>query len=303
MPFHITYLYVACRGHSGSTLLAKMLGCFPQILNVGEIKHFDRYFDQAKKCGSGELLPDCSLWKGVVEKLQPNYVGSMQNTFPTDGVRKGKITNFIYHLSLLFWPGLVKWWAKWPGSIAAENKRSIENHWSLIQTATRLSNRSIILDKSMSCSRFMELAIFKPPNVKLHLIHLVRDGRANMFSYMRRYNDTPEQAIRGWAGVNQNIERCKHFFWKGNTTLIKYEELSSAPEATCQKLMRKAGLNSLGSIDIERSYDHSIGGNEDRFTGYKTIRLDQKWEQGLNRKSMKKFAQIGSTLNRKYGYE
>ena len=46
----INVIYITSRGHSGSTLLAHLLGAHPFIVGVGEIKMLSQDKDERKLC-------------------------------------------------------------------------------------------------------------------------------------------------------------------------------------------------------------------------------------------------------------
>ena len=46
----INVIYITSRGHSGSTLLAHLLGAHPSIVGVGEIKMLSQDKDERKLC-------------------------------------------------------------------------------------------------------------------------------------------------------------------------------------------------------------------------------------------------------------
>ena len=70
----IDVVYIASRGHSGSTLLAHLLGAHPSIVGVGEIKMLSQGKDECKLCSCHQLPPSqcpflSSVQQHVVQRI------------------------------------------------------------------------------------------------------------------------------------------------------------------------------------------------------------------------------------------
>lgn len=64
-----TVIYIAGSGRSGSTLLERVLGELPGVVNVGElIDLFRRTAPRGERCGCGRAFADCPFWHGVGER-------------------------------------------------------------------------------------------------------------------------------------------------------------------------------------------------------------------------------------------
>ena len=66
----VRLLYILAASHSGSTLLAMLLGNHPEICTVGEMKHtsigdVDRY-----RCSCGALIRACGFWNDVARDMR-----------------------------------------------------------------------------------------------------------------------------------------------------------------------------------------------------------------------------------------
>ncbi|MEL7123479.1 MAG: sulfotransferase, partial [Bacteroidota bacterium] len=299
----LAYIYIACHGHSGSTLLSKLFGTNPSMLNLGEIKHFDEYYLKNDSCGCGLLLQECPFWQAVANDLQQQDI-VVRKKFPTDGYRsKSRLLNQLYQAILLFSPQFNKILSLIPNTIENKNQRATSNHWKLINTIARKAQRRILIDKSMSISRFLELLQTKPNHIDMYLLHLVRDGRANSYSYYRRYNTQLDKAANQWKEINQRIELIKKIRTIKKTTLVRYEDLVNDPTKTINHIIDKFDLTISfdKSIELEQTFDHSVGGNEDRHSGYKSIKLEEKCKKGISNKELEQIELIASRLNNKYG--
>ncbi len=296
------YIFITCHGHSGSTLLSKLLSLHPEGLNVGEVKHFAAYYAKNDPCGCGLALQSCPFWASVLENGHfPTPLS--EESFPVEGVRRHIWANYFYFLTLFSWPGLYRWLSQFPFTLQAINRRNAQNHWKLIQATSVASGKSLIIDKSMAISRYQEILLTRPEGVDFLLVHLVRDGRANMYSYMKRFAQAPEKAAAKWRKTNRKIETAKYFSSNQNILELRYEDLIANPEQVCQDIFSQIGLNYEVQLDdLSLAFDHSIGGNDDKLVGYQKIRLDQRWEDQLSEEELAIFKKTAGKLNKKYGY-
>lgn len=296
------YIFIACQGHSGSTLLSKLLSLHEEGLSVGEVKHFANYYAKNDACGCGQALQSCPFWAQALASGQfPKPLD--EEHFPMEGVRGQYWINLFYFFTLFSWPWLYRWLSRVSGSLQAINRRNAQNHWTLIQAASATSGKSLIIDKSMSISRYYEIFLSRPANVDFLLVHLVRDGRANMYSYMTRYAYSAQRAAKRWQRINRKIEATKLLSPGHNILELRYEDLIASPERICRQIFQQIGLDYKVQLDdLAGAFDHSIGSNEDKLVGYQKIRIDRRWEDQLNEDELAIFEKTAGKLNKKYGY-
>jgi len=297
------YIFITCHGHSGSTLLAKLLSLHAEGLNVGEIKHFADYYSKNDPCGCGQLLQDCPFWNNVLASgAFPSPL--TEESFPVEGVRRQPWVNYAYFLTLFSWPRLYQWLSSFPSTLQALNRRNAQNQWKLVRATASVGQKSVIIDKSMSISRYQEIFLTQPPGIDFLLVHLVRDGRANMYSYMKRFAQAPRKAALKWRKTNRKIETAKFFSHNRNVIEVRYEDLIAQPEQVCQDIFAQIGMDFEAQIDdLSQAFDHSIGGNDDKLMGYQKIRTDRRWEDQLTEEELAIFDKTAGKLNKKYGYQ
>ena len=65
-------LFILGLGHSGSTLLGKMLGCHPDVVFVGELLRLEQALaDSEHRCSCGDSVTTCPVWRRRIESLPP----------------------------------------------------------------------------------------------------------------------------------------------------------------------------------------------------------------------------------------
>ncbi|MBB4070254.1 hypothetical protein GGQ18_002862 [Salinibacter ruber] len=298
---HLHYIYIAARPHSGTTLLSKCLNSQPSVLNLGEFKHFASYVGENKKCGCGKPLQGCKFWGEVLENegISPRGVS---DATPTDGVRGDAVwVNRLYHLALLC-PPLLRAWGAYENSLAARNLQRARNHWSFARAAAKVESAEVLVDKSMSISRFLELYRTRPPDVQMSLLHLVRDGRGNAHSMSRRTGHSIERVARKWKWANLAVELIKFVLPLVSTQTLRYEELCRSPRLTCERALGPVDVSARSHPSPDAEKDHGIGGNSGSFQGYESIRLDERWKRQLSDRNLRQFNDVAGWLNHQYGY-
>ncbi|WP_263831180.1 hypothetical protein [Salinibacter sp.] len=298
---HLHYIYIAARPHSGTTLLSKCLNSQPSVLNLGEFKHFAAYVSENKDCGCGKSLQTCEFW-GRVLKNEGAAPERVSDVLPTDGVRSDAAwVNRLYHVALLC-PPLLRLWSAYEDTLASRNLCRARNHWRFAQTAADVANVEVLVDKSMSLSRFLELYRTCPPDVQMSFVHLVRDGRGNAHSMSRRTGGSVVKAAREWKWTNLVIELVKSVLPRVSIQTLHYEELCRSPEIVCERALRSVEASAHGHPSLDTEVDHGIGGNSGSFQGYESIRLDERWKRQLSNSDLEEFNATAGWLNRQYGY-
>src|SRR5688572_22169017 len=61
--------YISAASHSGSTLLAMLLGSHSEVCTVGEIKANKLGDPERYRCSCGELIRKCSFWTTVSARM------------------------------------------------------------------------------------------------------------------------------------------------------------------------------------------------------------------------------------------
>lgn len=300
-----TYIYIACRGHSGSTLLEKLLATSPEVVALGEISHFSHYFDSdLQSCSCGKRVRECAFWGSVVRRLGLSQDKAIDALMPTDGYRAAPSwRNVPYHLALLG-PDAALRFAEIGGvGLAVRNLQSATNHWRVIDAVTSIAESCVLVDKSMSPSRLLEVARVAPNEVRLCAIHLIRDGRANAHSYLHQFGVPVEQAAFEWRQTNLNIERAFRRVSALPQMQIRYEDLCAHPLETLREIARSFGIAADFEPDQLETTSHALGGNQAKLTGYSAIALDERWKTGLSAQQRDTFERIAGRLNRRYGYD
>jgi hypothetical protein len=256
-PNKVKVLYILGGGHSGSTVLSLILGTAPQVFNAGELKLYNQHYTyewdkEHSHCMCGETAIECPFWKRVAE-LSPDL-----EIFYDPGV-KGYLRQFA---KLLF----------------PSKNLSAEDDYVLIKN-TLLSASEIqpsvkfILDISKSLPRLMHLR--SHPELELHPIFLVRDGRGYLNSYRKRHGDRGGlRWIVQWIAINLST-LITLYLNKERFLKISYNNLCRSPEQTIDK------INQFFGIEIPQEYLQAINETEFHVRAANPKVLEQKYFSGL----------------------
>jgi hypothetical protein len=253
-------------------------------------------------CNCGVLISSCPFWKEVFQELRLPDRADIHTVFPTNTIRS-RLFPASYGGLLLWAPFLFKLWKHVPQSLAQRNVEILQNHWRLIKAVNKISQCNVIVDKSMSASRLLELYHTLPESVHLKVIHLIRDGRANMNSMKRITQHNVSHLARQWKKVNSNINMVKSKIPQEDVYNLRYEDLCYQPAEKLQDICRFIGVKySESMLQLQSGIQHGIGGNPMRFRGDGAISLDERWKSQLTQQDLAIFEKIAGRMNRSSDY-
>lgn len=298
-PF--TYVYLNSVEHSGSTLIACLLGAHPEISSVGE---FGTHFSREGTCSCGARYGDCGFWRNWVQRAREEGIdfeigkpGIDLRPTPNDG-RWGDL---YYHLfpwrpldrlrDLLFGPF---------STLSRQAAEAVRKSERLAGLMCEMDGTRVFFDSTKNPLQIRFLARYA--TVPLKLICLVRDGRGVMNSLMEKERYTPEQAVSAWLWGNRNMERSRRYLPPDRVLFLRLEDLCTDFEGTLDALFRFADVDRGVRPDYRDKHDLHIVGNRMRHTFAGEIRYDESWRQRLSPVHLDLFAARAGALNRAYGY-
>ncbi len=299
--------FIISSGHSGSSLLSLILGSHPRCFSAGELKGLpNRYRKQ--------VFIDC------VNRNSEFW----ENTFNQGGLKKlatGLSGTRIHSFIPLKLESRIR--------DALNKEDAYVNPYSYIFSKL---NVDVIVDSSKAitwCEKRLRSSEFRHNRVEACIIHLVRDGRAVVNSYLRKYPHRDiEKMSDEWRRkqIDRN-EFCKSFP-AGNHIEIQYEALASRPQETVAEICH--------FLDIEFRPEmlkywlhshHDISGNEGAYSlidKYKSIekersmdsekkkyydaadlaiKLDLRWRREMKPEYIEEFNRIAGEVNKPYEWE
>lgn len=308
-------VYITGSGHSGSTLLDRLLGSHPDIAALGEIHRFSLGLHRDEtpfRCDCGAKIDECTFWIEVMSRVTKRCgIDSVQlyDAFKTTdhsvlGQPSGK-SYFNQMARYQFFPADPEKYilALIPKVLApildrigllGEQLSYARSSHTLYQAVSEVTGASTIVDSTKNPLRMRALHLTAPHTMKV--IYLSRDGRAVANSRMQRQSISMEEAAKIWVAENRKISIVLRSMKEINVLNVSYEELCSSPEDEMGRILNFLHLPKVpATLAYER---HAIGGNPSRFNIEKKISLDEKWRKELSLTDIEIFDRIAGGENK-----
>jgi hypothetical protein len=318
-------VYILAASHSGSTLLAILLGSHPEICTVGELKatsmgDVDRYL-----CSCRARIKECPFWSTVSGDMSERGFDFDITNAGTDlafgagpyvqrllrSLHRGPMLEFVRDAALGLSPG-------WRSSLS----RFQERNSALAETVCARTGKEVIVDSSKVGVRLKYL--LRNPALDVKVVRLIRDGRGVALAYVdpARFADAHDPGLRGGGmGTGREDERLSMaeaaLEWRrsngeAETVLagldparwrnVRYEDLCADPGTTLRSLFAFLGVDpGVGVEQLNFEGLHVIG-NGMRMDFSRRIRLDERWREALGQRDLRVFGSVAGSLNRRLGY-
>lgn len=295
-------IYISGEGRSGSTLLDRILGTLEGVSSVNEVYELweHGYIDNGK-CSCGQEIKKCLFWAGVSKNVTTKH-GNPEKML--------KLQNEVDH-SRHFFKILT-------GIHSAKFQSKLNDYkavlGTLYQSIAEHSGNDVIVDSSKVPSR--ALILCQIPDIKVYVVHVVRDVRGVIHSwnnhkwdpsigeYLPRYG--PHRTIAAWTTRNLLTEllASRMFYLR-----LIYENWVRRPRSALQEAVdaleptRGKTLAFESEDEIYLGAIHSVRGNPDRFVaGPARVRLDDDWTHELDKKTRRLARILAYPLLARYGY-
>ena len=299
-------LFIAGAGRSGSTLLERILGELNGITAMGEVSFiWERGFDNNLQCGCGKRFYNCEFWRSV-----------RLHSFPIETkldlkwlVKTTQLIQRFRRLPFLFCRALFPRFNK---SVNLYAKHFLQIYKGVIET----NKSNVLIDSSKHVHGHILTTI---PDIKLYILHLVRDGRATVYSWTRKkvYQEDQGKVIYFpryhplfgalvWFFDNLSAEllrlRCKRYL------RVKYEDFTRNPRRTLKQILTFIDEPQLTvpfseEFKVNLGIQHSVSGNPVRFKqGDIIIKNDKEWELAMPKATQRAVIYTSWPLLLRYGY-
>lgn len=293
-------VYITGSGHSGSTLLDRLLGSHPDVMALGEIHRFSLGLHRDEKpfrCDCGLPLQKCPFWERVIEKILKRMSFDKKEfltQFKTsDHSVLGQISGEKYFnakTEYQFLPrDLEKYFLTLMPSLVCpllDRLGLLGNHLSqarnshvMFDAVSELTEKSTIVDSTKSPMRMraLHLTAYYPMKV----IYLKRDGRAVTNSRMKRQSISMERAAKIWVAENKKVRMVLRSMKGVDILEVNYEDLCGSPKGEIARIYRFLKLPD-SPASLSTTERHAVGGNPSRFNIDDVIVADEKWRQDLS---------------------
>ena len=321
----IHLIYILAASHSGSTLLAMLLGSHPEIATVGELKftalgNVERYL-----CSCQKEITKCPFWSEVVREVARRGYSFDFSDAGTD-LHSG-MSRYVRKLLRPLHRGPVLEWARDSALALSPTWRTRypkfeELNRVVIESVCIVTGKKVVVDSSKIGLRLKYL--LRNPALDVKVIRLIRDGRGVAMTYTdpARFADASDPRLRGggmggnreaerlsiaaaareWRRSNEEAEEILRQLDHSRWLEVRYEALCTRTDETLRQLFAFIGVDQDQGLPRFRSVDHHIIGNGMRLNPNEEIRLDERWRSSLDADSLKTFDSVAGDMNRRFAY-
>jgi hypothetical protein len=309
-------IYIAARGHSGSTMFELLLNRYTEIAAVGEIDQLPLQIVRdgvdtkwVGLCSCESRPSDCEIWRAVFDRVSSDRdIDLSENPFalPVSDIglsqefgwgRPVEQVKFAMHRAVrgmshrlgLRLPPVFPYRA-W-----------VRNRDLIYRVIAKKRGVSAIVDASKDAFQMSDLLRYSELSVKV--LFLTRDVRGNVWSSVRRNDASAADEARNWASVNGQIYSRLKAMPQSSWMHVKYEDICSNTDVTMDRIMRFLGIDCRAvSPAEEQARRHTIAGNKVRFAPLNAIRHDQSWRENLSSQQIEEIRRIAGPLARTLNY-
>jgi Sulfotransferase family len=324
-PVRRRLAYVLAPSHSGSTLLAMLLGSHPDVATVGElnlsaIDDRDRYI-----CSCGQPLRSCPFWKRISAgmgargiRFDVTRAGTDYRHVPSAYARRllqplhrGRLLEACRDAGL----AMSRAWRRTVPEVQARNAE-------LVDCISRETGAAVVVDSSKIGVRLKYL--LRNPRLDVRVIRLIRDGRAVAVSYVdpAAFADARDPRLRGggtggsrqgerlpmpaaareWRRSQEEAAAIIRRLPPSQWIETRYEWLCEHTEDTLRAIFRFLGVDPDRGRPGFRSAGQHVIGNGMRLDTAADVRLDMRWMRAFTERERARFEPVAGALNRRLGY-
>lgn len=294
-----TVVYIAGCGRSGSTVLDLTLGQGEGWFSMGEFRLFWHAIRDHWRCACGRDVTECPFWTKACAQLPVDAAEVLAALRTT--VRLRRTAGLMY-------PALL-----------GSHRGGLDTLGNALRTAYRstaeTAGASVLVDSSKDALYGLVLADVL--DMRVHVVHLVRDSRAVAWSWQRK-RKRPEiahkdaympQRTAARAGIDWELRNALVHLLRRRVvgyTRVTYEDFTAAPVATVDRIRASIGAPATGSpaaLAIPGGDHHTVAGNPVRFSADALeLQPDLEWKGALPAADKRTVTAITLPLLAAYGY-
>lgn len=310
-------IYIAARGHSGSTVLELLLNRYPKIAAVGEVDQLPLQITRdgvdtkwVGRCSCEALPVDCEVWREVFDHVSSNLSVDLSENpfaFPVSDIgfaqefgrdRPVEYLKFVTHRTVRTVSHRLG--VRLPRIFPY--RTWVRNRELIYRIIASKRGVSAIVDASKDALQMSDLAQYSDSPVKV--LFLTRDVRGHAWSAIRRNKISAADEAKNWVSVNGQIYSRLKAMPQSSWMHVKYEDLCSDTDATLDRILSFLGIDCLPlSPSEEQARRHTIAGNKIRFSALDAIRHDLSWQENLSDRQIGEIRRIAGPTALTLDYE
>lgn len=273
-------LFIMGAGRCGSTVMSVIIASHPEVESVGEIKSWPRYKGQPRDYDHKN--DDLEFWNSVLEQYET--ISRAKCDFDKledicNDIEFNKGVGFLSKITALIF--------------SKQNNKKLQKYYehnsNLLCAIQKISGKKLILDSSKNVCR--AIALLKHPNLNIKVIHLIRDPRGTVWSFMKKDVEQKHKdslrALLDYFVINSTATMVRYLY-KDRVIKVKYEDLVNHPSETIERIFKFIDLDdcrvqSMIGNDAELEIRHIFDGNRVRRNHSIKFRGDDEWKLKLPR--------------------
>jgi hypothetical protein len=286
-----TVLFIAGAGRSGSTLIDQILGQAPGFHSIGELHTIWTHgLIERDSCGCGAAVPECPFWRDVFTEA----FGGVENV---PAVELAAIMERYIRTRL---KSLL---SQWRGARRGRAAPPVHEYGAVLSRMYRaisvVSGSAVIVDSTKVPSHALVATSFA--DVDLYLVHLVRDPRGVVHSWLRNPDAGGREKRSGikfkgmrlietvaqWAFRALVVETALRSVVGPRYRRLRYEDFAADPSGTIRELLEFLDKDAVvppfvDDHTIQIGENHIVSGNRSKFRrGRIRIDSDEQWKRAM----------------------
>jgi len=296
--------YLAGSGHSGSTLLALLMDCHPEIVSVGETSFKPRHrhagrFDQ--RCSCGRTYGECEFWGRVFAAIDRRGFEAGPKAWPNDyRYADPRLHRMLTRYSSVRAIRQAQYLAEeWLPFHRSWLRRADRANVAFIEALLEASGAQVFFDTSKRAQRLRHL--LRVPELDVKIVLLVRDVRGYVASAKRRGLPVQDEA-RAWLSHRLVLDEIAAAVPADRRRVVRYEDLCGNPREVVPDLHVFLGVPPLEPPPVIVPREHHVLGNRLRHQDEIRLRLNDSWRTMLTADEVADALRIAGAQNRALGY-
>jgi len=283
-PRTLTVLFIGGMGRSGSTLLHRLLGEQPGFAAVGELGLlWQSGLSENRLCGCGARFRECGFWQAVGDAAFGGFDALPASTLAA--LRR-------------FWAHRRRFAARLLLPLGMRSRTALTEYahhlGRLLHGVQQVSGCEVIVDASKTPAHLAALLAIR--SLDVHVVHLVRDSRAVVYSWQqrRRRLDAPDreeyfapvpawQTGLQWMAINAALSRLRGA--ARSARVVRYEDFAAAPAALIEQICTQTGRRFDGAAVSAPGpgIQHTVAGNPVRLQPRPVVvKPDREWMERMS---------------------
>ena len=277
---------------SGSTLLQALLCRRPGVVGLGELRRLELFWSEGRDCACGQPITDCGFWRNIVAG---SGIADRRPRTQPPARRLGKLLG-----EAAAFAGYVTNMRRVSRLLLPHGRRVTADLTGIYRAVAGQTGATVLVDASKDPGHYLYLDQLS--DLDVHPVLLIRDGRAVVWSKIRRTGIDPQKAIDHWARVTRMQLALSQRQRPQRPTLVHYETICQSPVQVLDQLAAGGRPSAVGG-DVEPRDRHHIGGAPDfLLNADEAPRIDLRWVDEMPNDVLTLFERRAGRLNAQLGY-